>query len=1821
MADELEIKVKVAPDDVDGFCQKIQSDVDAALSKLGGIKVTLSSKNKKKSGSKKDPDSVVSKAKAQKSFNNALKETLALYRELDSLGGNGKNKHQDKYIRTRLAVNRNIMRGLSDNDKLTDTEREIAEAASSKNRANLEDLISQKSILVELNEKQRKIIDENAKKSAKIADDQAKAASKIASKEKSEEQKRFYDLLKEELSLREKIEKMSDEDRSGNLGQAMSAKLNSVRAELDTISKSALLTSEQQQVALAASNNSMGDIVNSAEIRNNLDRESLKLIDSYAVGMAKIADDQEKRSKKDWLNSEDVKMQLGRADALLTDAKNISALRSYREELEKVIEELGEKNIKAEDAAKKLDRLEAEMRDVTKTTGILSDVLGGSVTNIKRLFVAFTTIDSASDAVREMVNRVIELDKCMVNLRIASGKSASEVAKLMDAYHDLGKDLGATTTEVAEGADTWLRQGYSAAESTKLIADSMMLSKLGQLDSAEASDALTSAMKGYGVEVDKATSIVDKFVTVDMKAAISAGDIASAMSETAVSANVAGISMDRLIGYLATVGEVTQDSAQSVGNFMKTLTARMGSIKAGRLVDPETEEDLSNVETTLANVGIMLRSEESGFKEFRNFASVLDEVAEGWSNYSSVQQRAIAGAFAGTRQQEKFLVLMENYDRAIELTTDSVNSAGTAIEKYNAYLDSAGAKIKGVQSAIYDLSDSFVDSNLVGNVLGAAEGILEFVTKIIDAIGAFAPTALLFGGGSIVKNGLAAAFKSADVSAAGLFATIIKGGADAKKIFAALLTGLKGSLAALGKLSLVVGVAVGVSKLADYLINLDKRRYEDAVAAAQAKQEEAAALESEVESLDEIADRYAEVRSNAEDSKDVAKELVSLQESLNGLIGIEAKDIDLVNGNLDDELATLKDISAEKRKQLILSLQQAAAEKGAALDSYGKDSDFNRVFNPEEAKSVFYGESPKDYKVIGDLWRIGYDISEGFMQGRGNILISADGKSAEEQLAMHKELFAELDKRSPEELASNNLTGLYNALVAEISALEQEIDAVKNAEKELIKAVVENHFLSDGSIDEVHDVVGGYNIKHLSESEISQYVSDLISALNSAATEGAADVGESAGVALTENLGKALSGVSDDSKVLKTLIAALGNGKAAFDALFADIEGGNDTLSSLLATFPGLEQELKDYAAGVIDTSDLMAAFNAELEKFKMLSIKDQLDTALDWRSSTEDIKEALRQIKEITGIELDVDADNLIETLQIIQAYVDGDIDAFYEYSTAAMKALGVKVDPSNIKSAFEMVIQMAATATGALGEMAKALLGTFMGVGAITDNPLAGLRLGTDDERTDAELLAARYQINTDWLDRYTKTSGSSGSGSSLPSAYKEQKAELEHLRNMDIISEAEYYRRLEELANKYIAGKDKYIDEYRSVLEAIHNYEKSLLEEQRDAQIEAAEKANEAAKRAAEERYEAERKALEKRKDMLDEELDAIKDNINKQKDLLEKQSSAHDYEKDVAESNANILRLESEIEVARLDNSAKGKAKLAELEKELAEEKEALEEKMYDRNTEMQKDALDEQLDYWENYYDKLISVVEENLDRIADAYDELISRLEASLESQINSINATYNSQTIGITPASGSSSSGNSLVMALQEFLNSNVNAGLKVDGILGKKTVSTLQSYLNVFGGAGIEADGKMGPKTRAAIQNAVQSGLLDPKFLQLHTGGMADSSKRGNSVLSSIIPIDRNEVLAKLLKNEAVLTSDQQSMSKRIFEALVNSNPLFSMGANRRYAAAGLGPNITFQTNYTVSADLTDASMRRLEELQERNQNAIKQGVINSLKKIGRL
>ena len=201
------------------------------------------------------------------------------------------------------------------------------------------------------------------------------------------------------------------------------------------------------------------------------------------------------------------------------------------------------------------------------------------------------------------------------------------------------------------------------------------------------------------------------------------------MSRVAVTADQAGISMDRLLSYVATIGEVTQQSMSTVGTAMKSILTRMTNIKAGKLelVDEDgTTEKLSDVEATLANVGINLRKT---MTEYNSASDVLDALASKWDTLNQAQQNAIAISFSGQRMQNQFRVLMENYDRVQKYTDVAANSEGSGEQKFDLYLEGLEAKTNSLKASLESLSSSVISRDLYAGFLDGSKAVVDFTEK------------------------------------------------------------------------------------------------------------------------------------------------------------------------------------------------------------------------------------------------------------------------------------------------------------------------------------------------------------------------------------------------------------------------------------------------------------------------------------------------------------------------------------------------------------------------------------------------------------------------------------------------------------------------------------------------------------------------------------------------------------------------------------------------------------------------------------------------------------------------------------------------------------------------------------------------------------------------------------------------------------------------------------------------------------------------------------------------------------------------------------
>ena len=173
----------------------------------------------------------------------------------------------------------------------------------------------------------------------------------------------------------------------------------------------------------------------------------------------------------------------------------------------------------------------------------------------------------------------------------------------------------------------------------------------------------------------------------------------------------------------------------------------MSNVAAGKDTDDEGEA-LNDVEKVLNKLDIKLRD---SVGEWRNFEDVLDEVADKWKNFAEVERSQIATAIAGTRQQETFRALMNNYDEVIKLTDVAANSSGAAAKKMEIYLDSVEAKTNELKATWEEFVMSLNQSESYKDFLDLCIWLLNNLPTIIGLISSLI---IVIKGATILKGGV-----------------------------------------------------------------------------------------------------------------------------------------------------------------------------------------------------------------------------------------------------------------------------------------------------------------------------------------------------------------------------------------------------------------------------------------------------------------------------------------------------------------------------------------------------------------------------------------------------------------------------------------------------------------------------------------------------------------------------------------------------------------------------------------------------------------------------------------------------------------------------------------------------------------------------------------------------------------------------------------------------------------------------------------------------------------------------------------------------------
>ena len=356
------------------------------------------------------------------------------------------------------------------------------------------------------------------------------------------------------------------------------------------------------------------------------------------------------------------------------------------------------------------------------------------------------TYTTVYQAMRRIMNTVIttisDMDEALTGMAVVTTMTREEAWQMAGTLQDLATQTGLTATEVANAATMFYQQGKSTTQVLELTEAAAKAAAIAGIDLTTSVDLLTNAMNGFQMASSQAMEVSDKFAALAAAAATDYEELAVALSKVAAQANLAGMSMDFTLGMLTAGIETTREAPETIGTALKTIIARMRELTDyGKTLEDGT--DINRVAAALDEIGVKLTNE-SGM--MRDLELVIAAVGQKWDELHTNQQANVAVAMAGTRQQSRFIAMMQDFERTQELVNMSANSYGATLAQSSKYMEGMQAATNNLTTAFQSLITTLTNSDLIIGIVNAISGILNVITNIIGNMNLLIPVLVIVGG-------------------------------------------------------------------------------------------------------------------------------------------------------------------------------------------------------------------------------------------------------------------------------------------------------------------------------------------------------------------------------------------------------------------------------------------------------------------------------------------------------------------------------------------------------------------------------------------------------------------------------------------------------------------------------------------------------------------------------------------------------------------------------------------------------------------------------------------------------------------------------------------------------------------------------------------------------------------------------------------------------------------------------------------------------------------------------------------------------------------
>lgn len=438
---------------------------------------------------------------------------------------------------------------------------------------------------------------------------------------------------------------------------------------------------------------------------------------------------------------------------------------SQGEKVKKLLADIQKNASGAAGGVDQLNNSGKSLKGAVTTTEQFNRELDMMQNRIQYFFGLNNSIQLLKRGLREAYSTVKELDSAMTETAVVTDYTVSDMWDQLPLYTETANQLGATTLGAYQTMTLFYQQGLKTNAAFQLGTETMKMARIANMEYATATDMMTAALRGFNMALNETSAkrINDVYSELAAITAADTEEIATAMTKTASIANSANMEFETTAAFLSQIIETTREAPETAGTALKTIIARFTEVKQlyskGQLTGKDSEGEAINInkiDTALQSVGLSLK----GFlRGEEGLDDILLQLASKWDTLDIATQRYIATMAAGSRQQSRFLAMMSDYDRTLELVEAANTSAGASDRQFEKTLDSLESKLNKLSNAWDQFTMGLADNKVIKLAVNGLTALLDIVNKLTNIPGGgllkiLLGASVLRGGGTLLQTGV-----------------------------------------------------------------------------------------------------------------------------------------------------------------------------------------------------------------------------------------------------------------------------------------------------------------------------------------------------------------------------------------------------------------------------------------------------------------------------------------------------------------------------------------------------------------------------------------------------------------------------------------------------------------------------------------------------------------------------------------------------------------------------------------------------------------------------------------------------------------------------------------------------------------------------------------------------------------------------------------------------------------------------------------------------------------------------------------------------------